>query len=132
MDHDHETKNTNENGNNSSGSFNHRKIRYAVIGLGNISQVAVLPAFAHAEDNSELVALVSGDPAKLKALRRKYKVPKTYSYEQFADCLAEGVDAVYIALPNTMHRPMPKARRERASTCFAKNPWLSQSRNVKR
>lgn len=51
-----------------------------------------------------MVALVSGDPAKLKALRRKYKVPRTYSYEQFADCLAEGVDAVYIALPNAMHR----------------------------
>jgi predicted dehydrogenase len=66
--------------------------------------VAVLPAFARAKDNSELVALVSGDPAKLKALRRKYKVPRTYSYEQFADCLAEGVDAVYIALPNAMHR----------------------------
>ena len=81
-----------------------RKIRYAVVGLGYISQVAVLPAFAHAQENSELVALVSGDPAKLKALAKKYKVRKTYSYEGYADCLADGVDAVYIALPNSMHR----------------------------
>ena len=37
------------------------KVRYAVVGLGYIAQVAVLPAFAHAKENSELVALVSGD-----------------------------------------------------------------------
>jgi glucose-fructose oxidoreductase len=82
-----------------------RSIRYAVVGLGYIAQVAVLPAFQHAQENSELVALVSDDEAKRKQLARKYKVRKTYSYEQFGDCLASGeVDAVYIALPNNMHR----------------------------
>jgi predicted dehydrogenase len=81
-----------------------RKIKYAVVGLGYISQVAILPGFANAGENSELAAIVSGDPAKLKALAKKYKVPKTYSYEQYADCLADGIDAVYIALPNAMHR----------------------------
>jgi len=50
------------------------KIRYAVVGLGYISQVAVLPAFAHARENSELTALVSSDPKKLQTLSRKYKV----------------------------------------------------------
>src|ERR1700730_8234764 len=78
-----------------------RKVRYAVVGLGYISQIAVLPAFAHADENSELVALVSADTQKLKRLARKYKVSKTYSYERYADCLASGdVDAVYVALPN--------------------------------
>jgi predicted dehydrogenase len=82
-----------------------KKIRYAVVGLGYISQVAVLPGFAHAEENSELVALVSGDADKLKSLAKKYKVPRRYTYEQFGDCLQSGdVDAVYIALPNSMHR----------------------------
>ena len=84
-------------------SSTNKKVRYAVIGLGYISQVGILPAFAHAKENSELAALVSGDPGKLKALGKKYKVPKTYSYEQYADCL-DGVDAVYIGLPNSMHR----------------------------
>ena len=41
-----------------------RSIRYAVVGLGHIAQVAVLPAFAHARRNSELVAVVSDDAAK--------------------------------------------------------------------
>jgi hypothetical protein len=82
-----------------------RKIRYAVVGLGYIAQIAVLPAFVHAAENSELPALVSGDKKKLKSRARRYKGPKTYSYEHFADCLDSGeVDAVYIALPNNMHR----------------------------
>jgi glucose-fructose oxidoreductase len=58
-------------------------IRYAVVGLGHIAQVAVLPAFAHAASNSQLTALVSGDPRKLKTLSARYRVPYTYSYAQF-------------------------------------------------
>jgi predicted dehydrogenase len=80
------------------------KIRYAVVGLGYIAQVAVLPTFAKAK-NSKLVALVSGDSTKLKKLSKKYEVPLTYSYDEYDDCLKSGeVDAVYIALPNSMHR----------------------------
>src|SRR5436305_248735 len=79
-----------------------KTIRYAVVGLGHISQNAVLPAFAHARRNSRLAALVSNDPVKLKTLSKKYHVKATYSYEQYEDCLHQ-VDAVYIALPNSMH-----------------------------
>src|SRR5882724_13081574 len=60
------------------------KVRYAIVGLGYIAQIAVLPAFAHATENSELTALVSSDPKKLKELSRKYGVEHTYSYEQYA------------------------------------------------
>ena len=82
----------------------HRRVRYAVVGQGYISQIAVLPAFAHARGNSELVALVSGDPRKRKALGKTYAVP-AYSYEEYDELLASGaVDAVYIALPNDQHR----------------------------
>jgi glucose-fructose oxidoreductase len=80
-----------------------KKVRYAVVGLGHIAQVAVLPAFAHAE-NSELAALVSDDPEKLDKLGRRYKVKARFSYDQFEECLRTGVDAVYIALPNHLHR----------------------------
>ena len=83
---------------------NQKKIRYAVVGLGHIAQVAVLPAFAHAE-NSELAALVSDDPEKLEKLGRRYKVKARFSYDRFEECLNSGVvDAVYIALPNHLHR----------------------------
>jgi predicted dehydrogenase len=80
-----------------------RQIRYAVVGLGHIAQVAVLPAFGNARRNSKLVALVSGDAKKREQLGKKYEVEKTYSYQQYDQCLASGIDAVYIALPNVMH-----------------------------
>ena len=79
-----------------------RPVRYGVVGLGHIAQVAMLPAFAHASRNSALTALVSDDPAKMKAVAQKYKVEHTFSYHDYAACL-DHVDAVYIALPNSMH-----------------------------
>src|SRR5690242_2261749 len=80
------------------------KVRYAVVGLGHIAQVAVLPAFAHAKWNSELTALVTDDSQKAKQLGKKYRVPATYSYDTYDQCLKSGgIDAVYIALPNSMH-----------------------------
>ena len=79
-----------------------RRIRYAVVGLGHIAQVAVLPAFAHARRNSELVAVVSGDRTKRRELGKRYHLDQTFTYDEFDDCL-KVVDAVYIALPNSMH-----------------------------
>jgi len=82
-----------------------KKVRYAVIGLGHIAQAAVLPAFANARKNSVLTALVSDDAVKLRELSRTYKVPHTFSYDEYEACLHSGeVDAVYIALPNNLHR----------------------------
>jgi predicted dehydrogenase len=79
-----------------------KPIRYAVVGLGHIAQNAVLPAFKHARRNSRLAALVSDDPEKLETLGDTYKVKARYSYDEYEDCL-KTVDAVYIALPNSMH-----------------------------
>ena len=42
------------------------KVRYAVVGLGHLAQVAVLPAFKNTP-NSELIAIVSGDAEKRKS-----------------------------------------------------------------
>lgn len=78
-------------------------VRYAVVGLGHIAQVAVLPAFANAQ-NSVLRALVSGDAAKRAALKRQHDVPHDAGYDEYDALLASGeVDAVYIALPNHLH-----------------------------
>src|SRR5690606_11809212 len=70
-----------------------KKVRYAVVGLGHIAQVAVLPAFANCK-KSELAALVSSDPEKLSELSEKYGVEHCYSYDEYAQCLTSGeVDA---------------------------------------
>ncbi len=82
-----------------------KKIRYAVVGLGYIAQVAVLPAFKNAKKNSQLVALVSGDKEKLKRIGEKYNIDKRYLYSEFETCLKNGeVDAIYICTPNSYHR----------------------------
>lgn len=77
------------------------KIRYAVVGLGHITQVAVLPAFKGIR-NSELAAIISGDADKRKKLGRKYGLDQVFSYEEYEHALA-AVNAVYIAVPNHLH-----------------------------
>jgi predicted dehydrogenase len=82
-----------------------RKIRYAVVGAGNIAQVAVLPAFGHADSNSELVAIVSGDEKKRAALSKDYGLELDGDYADFESILERGrIDAVYVATPNTHHK----------------------------
>jgi glucose-fructose oxidoreductase len=81
-----------------------KRIRYAVIGQGYIAQSAVLPSFAHAKKNSELVALISDDPVKLEKLSATYDVAEVGGYDDYDALLASGeIDAVYIALPNHLH-----------------------------
>ncbi len=82
-----------------------RAIRYGVIGLGHIAQAAVLPAFKHARRNSVLAALVSGEKRKREQLRRRHRVPTVCDYDDADELFKSGeIDAVYIALPNDMHR----------------------------
>lgn len=84
-----------------------KRVRYAVVGLGNIAQVAVLPAFQHATENSELVALVSGDAKKREELSKRYSVEHVGSYDELESVLERSkADVAYIATPNTLHRPL--------------------------
>ena len=80
-----------------------KKVRYAVVGAGWISQEAFMPAVAQT-GNSEVAAIVSGNLEKAKALAEFHAVPAVYNYDQYDAMLASGtVDAVYIALPNSQH-----------------------------
>jgi predicted dehydrogenase len=84
---------------------NRGTVRYAVIGLGHIAQAAVLPAFRHARRNSVLTALVSDTPRKLRTLGKRYRVEHLLSYRELDGFFRSGaVDAVYIALPNHLHK----------------------------
>jgi predicted dehydrogenase len=81
-----------------------KKVGYAVIGLGRIADHfmrGVLPT-----TNSQITALVSGHRDKAERIAAQYNIPATsiYNYENF-DQIAHNpaVDAVYVALPNSMH-----------------------------
>jgi predicted dehydrogenase len=80
-----------------------RKIRYAIVGVGDIAQEDLMPGVGHT-GNSEITALVTSDPVKAEALGRKYDVEATFGYQQFDRALASGsFDAIYLATPNWRH-----------------------------
>jgi len=79
----------------------HDRVQYAVVAMGHIAQNAILPAFANATENSELAAIMSGDNEKRSELSERLGVP-AYQYNEYEKMLEE-VDAVFIALPNSMH-----------------------------
>jgi len=82
-----------------------QKVRYAVVGLGDIAQGAILPAFQNARSNSELVALVSDDAKKRQALSKLYGVSTVCDFKGFDTLLrSDIVDAVYLAIPNSLHK----------------------------
>jgi glucose-fructose oxidoreductase len=78
-------------------------VGYAVVGLGAISQQAVLPAFAHSK-KAKLIAVVSGDKSKAETLAGQFHAERHYSYAEFGDCLKNPeVEAVYVATPPGEH-----------------------------
>ena len=80
-----------------------KKIRYAIVGLGDIAQEAMMPGIAHT-GNSEVTALVTSDSEKGRALGKRYGVADCYGYDQFKELLGSGkIDAIYLATPNWRH-----------------------------
>jgi predicted dehydrogenase len=80
-----------------------KRIGFAVVGLGHISEIAVLPAFQHSK-KAKVVALVSGDAQKARRLAKKFGASDYYSYEDYVLALNHPkVDAVFIATTNGTH-----------------------------
>jgi predicted dehydrogenase len=76
-----------------------RKVRYAIVGLGDIAQEDMMPGVKHT-GNSEIAALITSDPTKAAELGDKYDVKAMFGYEQFDSALASGTfDAIYLAIP---------------------------------
>jgi predicted dehydrogenase len=80
-----------------------KKVRYAVVGAGWISQEAFMPSVDQT-GNSVISAIVTGNRANALKLANFYGIEHVFGYEQYEQMLSTGlVDAVYIALPNSMH-----------------------------
>ena len=79
------------------------KVRYAVVGAGWIAQEAFLPGVGQT-GNSTVAAIVTGNAEAARRLAAFHAVPRTCGYEGYDALIASGeVDAVYIALPNSLH-----------------------------
>src|SRR5215213_9005100 len=80
-----------------------KKVRYAVVGAGWISQEAFMPSVDQT-GNSVISAIVTGNRANALKLANFYGIEHVFGYEQYEQMLSTGLaDAVYIALPNSMH-----------------------------
>jgi predicted dehydrogenase len=82
-----------------------RKLGWALVGLGNLSQGQLLPGLTKTKF-ARLVGLVSGHPDKAKRLADKYQVDAKhiYSYENYDEIVKDNdIDVIYIVLPNGMH-----------------------------
>lgn len=85
-----------------------KPIGYALIGLGTISDIFGRGCLKLAGKNIKVTALVTGHgDTKGKEWAARYGIPETsiYTYETF-DTIRDNkaVDAVYVGLPNSMHK----------------------------
>jgi predicted dehydrogenase len=82
-----------------------RKLRWCIVALGRISMGQFMPGLKLSQ-TGRITALVSGHRAKAEQQAALYDVPSSaiYSYENFDEIRHnKDIDAVYIALPNSMH-----------------------------
>ena len=83
-----------------------KRIGFAIVGLGHLSIDELLPAFQETK-RAKVVALVSGSPEKAEQIAAQYNIAEKniYDYENFDELKDnEEVDAIYIVLPNALHR----------------------------
>lgn len=110
-----------------------KRIGYAVVGLGSISQVAVLPAFAHSK-KAKLVAVVSGDKNKARKFAEQFRASHAFSYEELSECLMNPeVEAVYIATPPGEHETYAIAAAKAGKHVLCEKPLaatVKQARNM--
>ncbi|MGD0798999.1 MAG: Gfo/Idh/MocA family oxidoreductase [Acidobacteriaceae bacterium] len=104
-------------------------VGYAAIGLGAISDI-FMRACANSK-TAKITALVTGHPdTKGKKYAAMYGIPETsiYTYETF-DKIADNktVDAVYVGLPNSMHRDYTVRAARAGKHVFCEKPMAISS-----
>ncbi|CAO4167540.1 Gfo/Idh/MocA family protein [Methylorubrum populi] len=109
------------------------RVGFAIVGLGRLSLEEILPAFGESR-KAKPVALVSGTPEKLKAVARQYGIPETacYDYAGF-DRIRDNpeIKAVYIVLPNAMHRDYVERAAAAGKHVLCEKPMATSSADAR-
>jgi predicted dehydrogenase len=97
-----------------------RRLRWGILSTANIGRVAVIPAI-QASANGEVVAVGSRDEARARAFGELAKIPGRHgSYQALLDDPA--VEAVYLPLPNNLHREWTIRAAERGKHVLCEKP----------
>ena len=110
-----------------------RKLGVAVVGLGHLSLLQILPGFAEAK-HVQVTALVSGEPAKAQAIAAQYGVPASGLYDyRSVDRLRDNnaVDIVYVVLPNSMHREYVERAAAAGKHVLCEKPMATSSADAR-
>lgn len=79
-----------------------KTVRWGVLGYARIARLNAIPAMGRA-GNAELVAVASRDPNKLAECASNFSMARLHL--KYEDLLADpDVDAIYIPLPNSLHK----------------------------
>jgi predicted dehydrogenase len=79
------------------------RVRWGVLGNATIARLCVIPAIQKSR-NGTVVALATRSPETAREVVRQNGI--TRLYDNYADLLDDrGIDAVYVPLPNHLHRP---------------------------
>ena len=79
-----------------------KKVSWGILGCAGIAERALIPAI-HGAKNGRLLGIASRDPRKAKEWAARFDIPKAYAgYAALLD--DPDIDAVYIPLPNHLHR----------------------------
>lgn len=78
------------------------KLKWGVISTANIGRRAVIPAI-QCSNNGSVIAIASRSQEKARTIATELGIPRAYgSYEALLE--DENIEAVYIPLPNSLHR----------------------------
>ncbi|MFC7052088.1 Gfo/Idh/MocA family protein [Hansschlegelia quercus] len=106
-----------------------KRVGFAIVGLGRLALEEILPAFGEAK-KARPVALVSGSPDKARVVGEQYgiKPEALYDYASF-DRIADNpeIEAVYIVLPNAMHREFVERAAKAGKHVLCEKPMATSS-----
>jgi xylose dehydrogenase (NAD/NADP) len=103
------------------------RLRLGLVSTADINR-KVIPG-AHASEKVDLVAVASRDQARAEEYARQWEIPRAFeSYEAMLD--DPDVDAVYISLPNTMHREWSIRALEAGKHVICEKPFASRAADV--
>jgi predicted dehydrogenase len=105
-----------------------RRLRWGILGCARIARRRLIPGIA-ASKSGELHALASRDEAISRAWAREYGFSKAYG--SYRDLLADPeIDAVYIPLPNELHKPWTLAAAEAGKHVLCEKPLALDARDA--
>ncbi len=97
-----------------------RRLRWGILGTANIGRVAVIPAI-QASRNGQVVAVGSRDETRAGAFAEAAGIPRSHgSYQGLVD--DPDVEAIYLPLPNSLHREWTIRTAERGKHVLCEKP----------